>query len=515
VSGGGHVLALDLGTSGVKLALIATDGRIAETAVEPYGLTFLPGGGVEQDPDDWWRAIVRGTHAMLDRRTVRRDDVIGVGASAQWSGTVAVDRAGRHLMNAVIWMDSRGAPHVRRVVDGFPKIEGYAAGKLLTWIRRTGGAPGHSGKDPIAHILFIQHERPDVHRETGVYLEPKDWLNLRLTGRAAASFDSITLHWVTDTRDVRAVRYDPRLLGMSGMDPSKLPALIPAASVVGTLTQAAAAELGLRPDVQVASGMGDVVAAAIGSGAVRDFEAHACIGTSSWLICHVPNKKTDLFHNMASLPSGIPGRYVLANEQESAGACLAALKDNVLEIGGYRELFGLAEAIPAGSGGLLFTPWLNGERTPVDDRLIRGGFFNQSLETTRAHMVRAVLEGVAMNTRWLLKYVERFIKRPLDAVNLIGGGARSDLWCQIHADVLGRPIRRVEQPTFAGARGAAFQALVAMGRMSFEDVPSRAPIDATFQPNADHRALYDGLFAEFLNLYKSTRKISARLNGAR
>ena len=175
----------------------------------------------------------------------------------------------------------------------------------------------------------------------------------------------------------------------------------------------------------------------------------------------------------------------------------------------------MAERVPAGSDGLLFMPWLNGERTPVDDHLLRGGFFNQSLETTRAHMVRAVLEGVALNTRWLLKYVERFVKRPLPAVNLIGGGARSDLWCQIHADVLGRPIRRVEEPTFAGARGAAFQALVAMGRMSFDEVPSRVPIAGTFQPNPDHRARYDALFAEFLNLYKSTRKIAARLNGGR
>ncbi len=511
----GHILALDLGTSGVKLALVGPGGHLAETAVEPYGLTLLPGGGAEQDPDEWWKAVVRGTHALLDRRTVRHDDVVGIGVSAQWSGTVPVDRTGRHLMNAIIWMDARGAPYVRRIVDGVPRIEGYGAAKLATWIRRTGGAPGHSGKDPIAHVLFIQHERPDVHLDTHFYLEPKDWLNLRLTGRAVASFDSITLHWVTDTRDITNVRYDAGLLRMSGMDPSKLPPLVPPATLIGTLTPEAAGALGLRRDVQVASGMGDLVAAAVGSGAVGDRQAHACIGTSSWLVCHVPSKKTDLFHNMASLPSGIPGRYLLANEQESAGACLVALKDNILEVDGYPALFAMADGVPPGSNGLLFTPWLNGERTPVDDRLIRGGFFNQSLSTTRAEMVRAVLEGVGLNARWLLKYVERFVGRRLDAVNLIGGGARSDLWCQIHADVLGRTIRRMEEPTFAGARGAAFQALVAMGRMSFDDVPARVPVDATFEPDAGNRSLYDGLFDEFVNVYKRTRKIAARMNGAR
>src|SRR5439155_17672455 len=216
------------------------------------------------DPEDWWDAVVRGTHDLFDRGTVRRDDVIGIGASVQWSGTVAVDRQGHPLMPAVIWMDSRGQPHVRRIIEGFPTIEGYAATKLITWIRTSGGAPGRSGKDPVAHILFIQHERPDVHRDTHVYLEPKDWLNLRLTGRAAASFDSITLHWVTDTRDIHRVRYDRRLLRMSGLDPAKLPPLVPAASVVGTLSAGAANELGLRPDVRVASGMGDVIAAAVG-----------------------------------------------------------------------------------------------------------------------------------------------------------------------------------------------------------------------------------------------------------
>jgi xylulokinase len=510
------ILAIDLGTSGVKLAFVsAASGRIAERQIEPLSLKLLPHGGAEQDPDDWWAAITRGTRAMLSRGTVAPGAVVGIGASVQWSGTVAVGSGGRHLRDAIIWMDSRGAPQIERIVDGFPMISGYAARKLARWIRLTGGGPGHSGKDPIAHILYLKHAEPEVYRETEVFLEPVNWLGLRLTGRAVASFDSITLHWVTDSRDISNVRYDDGLLATAGIDPSKLPELVPPATVVGTLTPEAAGELGLSTDVRVATGMGDLLASAVGSGAVRDFEAHLCVGTSSWLVCHVPYKKTDLFHNMASLPSGIPGRYLLTNEQESAGVCLQSLKDNILRVDGYEELFADAATAPPGSDGLIFLPWLNGERTPVDDRLIRGGFANQTLETTRAQVVRAVLEGVAYNSRWLRVSVERFIKRPLGPVNMIGGGARSDLWCQIHADVLDRAIRRVEDPMFAGARGAAFQAAVALGLRSWADIPDLVPIDATFEPNAANRAVHDRGFAAFVDLYRATKKICARLNAGR
>ncbi len=508
-----QVLAIDLGTSAVKLAFVAaTTGRIADRQVEPLSLSVLPGGGAEQDPDEWWAAIVRGTRAMLERNIVTPRDVVAVGASVQWAGTVAVGEDGRHLHPAIIWMDSRGASQVRRIVHGFPKVSGYGAAKLTRWIRLTGGGPGHSGKDPIAHILFVKEALPDVYRRTRLFLEPVNWLGLKLTGRAVASFDSITLHWVTDSRDISNVRYDDGLLRQGGLERSKLPDLVPAGTVIGTLTAEAAADLGLSTDVRVTSGMGDLIAAAVGSGAVNDFEAHLCLGTSSWLVCHVPFKRTDLFHNMASLPSGIPGRYLLTNEQESAGVCLQLLKDNVLRADSYEELLIEADAAPAGSGGLIFMPWLNGERTPVDDHRVRGGFANQSLETTRGDLVRAVLEGVAYNSRWLQTYVEKFIKRPLGPINVIGGGSRSDLWCQIHADVLGRPIRRVRDPMFAGARGAAFQAAVALGHVTWDRLSAMVPVDRTFEPNPANRAVYDRGFKAFVDLYRSTRKIHARLN---
>jgi xylulokinase len=512
---GAYILALDLGTSGLKLALTTPRGEIVASAAEPYPLHLLAGGGAEQDPEDWWRAVVRGTRHVLTVAGVDAGRVVGVGCSAQWSGTVPVDRDGRPLTRALIWMDSRGAEQVRRVTGGFPSLQGYGLRKLASWIRRSGGAPGHAGKDTVAHILYLRDREAAVYERTHKFLEPRDWINLRLTGRFASSFDAVALLWAADIRDLDAVRYDDRLLRVAGLERDKLPDLVPAATVLGTLAPAAAAELGLSPSVRVVTGAPDIMASGIGAGAVRDFHAHLSLGTSSWLVCHVPYKKTDLFHNVASLPSAVPGRYLLANEQESAGVCLSELKRTLLPEDPYAAMLALAEAVPAGSGGLIFAPWVNGERTPVDDRTVRGGFFNQSLGMTRGHLVRAVLEGVAYNSRWLLGYVEAFIRRPLAAITAVGGGARSELWCQIHADVLDRVVLQARDPELASARGVALQASVALGHLGWDEVADAVPIARAFEPDPAHRGVYDTVFPEFLNLYRSTRRIYARLNAQR
>ncbi len=517
------ILAVDLGTSGPKVALVTARGDIIGSAFEPTGLILLPGGGAEQDPADWWQAISKAAkRALAQNRTAARR-IAAVCCTSQWSGTVAVNADGRPLMNAIIWMDARGAEPLKAITGGPIRMEGYSPSKLLRWLRLTGGAPSHVGKDPLAHIAYIKQAHPDIYAQTYKFLEPKDYLNLRLTGQFAASFDSIALHWVTDNRDLRRVDYDGRLLQIAGLPRQKLPDLRRAVDMLGPILPEIAAEWGVPPQTPVVMGAPDVQSAAIGSGAVSDFAGHLYIGTSAWLTCHVPFKKTDLLHNMASLPSAIPERYLVANEQETAGACLNFLRDNLLyqddglgtavpPADFYARLDRIAETVAAGSDGALFTPWLYGERTPVDDHTIRGGFYNLSLPHQRAHLIRAVFEGVAFNGRWLLKYVEKFIGRRMDGLNMIGGGANSDIWCQIHADVFDRPIRQVRHPIQANVRGAAFLAAAALGLISFSDIPQLVPIARTYQPNPAHRAIYDELFAEFLQLYQQNRKIYARLN---
>lgn len=520
-----YILAIDLGTSGPKVALYSTQGELIESEFEETRLLLTPNGGAEQSPDDWWGAIDRAAKRLLAKGAAPSEDIVGIGITGQWSGTVAVDEDGNALGNSVIWMDLRGAPYVTQILDGALKVQGYALAKLIQWIQITGGVPGNSGKDPIAHILYLKHAQPEIYRRAYKFLEPIDYIGSRLTGHPAASFNSITLYWMTDNRNIERIVYNDDLIKRSTIDRSKLPELRPINDVLGTLRKEIAREWGLRDDVRVIMGSPDVHSAAVGSGAVKDYEPHLYIGTSSWLTCHVPHKKTDLFHNMAALPSAIPGRYLLTNEQECAGVCLQYLRDNLffhedeLPTGtkpenAYKLFDQIAARVPAGSDKLIFTPWLYGERAPVDDHTIRGGFFNQSLRTTREHMVRAVFEGVAYNSRWLLKYVEEFIKKPVEAINFVGGGAKSGIWCQILADVLNRPIRQARDPIQVNVRGAALLASAALGYVPYEEIGSHVEIAKTYMPNPDHRKIYDELFREFTAIYESNQKIHARLNRA-
>lgn len=510
--GSEHVLAIDLGTGGPKAALVTQEGRIAAHEFEPTPLELLGDGGAEQDPDGWWAAITAAVRRLLASTDVPVDDVVAVSVTSQWSGTVAVDAEGKHLYPAVIWMDSRGAKYIEDVITGPLNVAGYEPRRLQRWISRTGGIPSHSGKDPVAHILWLRHERPEVYQAAHAFLEPCDYLNARLTGRQAASYDSIVAHWLTDNRDLSHVRYDPQLLSWCGLTEAQLPELVPSASVIGQILPSVVEEWGLKPGTKVVTATGDVHSAVVGSGALGDYEGHLYMGTSSWLSCHLPTKKTDLLHNQAALPSAVPGRYFLANEHEVGGGALLWLRDQVQLVRDVDEANELAAASVPGSNGAIFTPWLNGERTPVDDHTIRGGFENLSLTTTRADLVRSVFEGVAFNSRWLLDTVEAFVKRPLDGFNFIGGGARSDLWCQMHADICNREVRRVAEPQHANSRGAAFVAWLALGRQTLDDLNRAVTIEATFRPDPTAHATYEPIYREFTKLYKAHKPIHARLN---
>lgn len=507
------VLALDLGTSGLKAAVISSRAAVIDSEVVPLPVSMLPGGGAEQNPSDWWAAIVKAASALWARGVAKPQQVVGIALSSQWGGTVAVDKMGTPIRPALIWMDSRGKEENRRIAGGFPAVDGYGVLKALSWIRKTGGVPSLSGKDPVGHIAWLKKHERATYDAAHCFLEPKDWVNQKLTGRMAASFDSIVLHWATDNRDINAIRYDDAMLKLTELERSKLPELIPSASIVGELTAESAAALGLSTKVKVAAGAADMHTAAIGAGTVDDYDAHLCLGTSSWLLAHVPFKKSDLDHNMASLPAAIPGRYLFCNEQESAAGGLKLVAENLLKRSNYPELFSEAEQAPAGSDGLMYLPWIHGERSPIDDPMVRGGFAGLSLEHNASHLIRAVLEGVALNTRWLQKHLEENLGRPLKAVTVVGGGARSGLWCQIQADVLGRPVRQAEDPQMTNARGAGISALVALGLLKWNDVTPLVPIAKTWEPRAQYKNLFDERFEQFLAEFKHRRSISRRFTG--
>ena len=518
------ILAIDHGTSGVKASLVTIHGRVLASDAQKTPVFFLPGGGAEQDPGQWWDALLSVSQRLVASGAVSPSDIAAVCVSSTFSSTVAVDRHGNHLMNALTWMDSRGAPYVKKLMKGFPSFMGYGLPRVLAWLPKTAGAPTLSGKDDIAHALLIKHEYPEIYEKTHMFLPSKDYLNLMLTGRFAATYDSVHLFWLTDIRDVENIHYDDELIRMSGLDRAKLPPLVASTDIIGELRADVARRIGLPAGVKVVAGSPDHQCACIGSGAVRDFEAHLYIGTSSWVQCIIPFKKTDVIHSIASFPTAIPGRYQSVNEQDIAGGALdflAGLMGRCCGIAGasdqggisYEILNAAASRVRPGSNGVIVTPWLNGERTPVDDTTVRAGIHNLSTTTTFDDIVRAFFEGVAFNTRWSLKHVERFVGRRFDPITIVGGGGRSDLWCQIFADVLDRSIRQGRDPMQANARGAAFIASVGLGEISFEDIPAMMEYENTFDPDQANRQLYDRLFNEFMGIYRNNRAMYRRLNG--
>lgn len=517
-----QVLAADLGTSGMKLALVGADGRLVGWESEPVDLAILPGGGAEQAPAQWWEAFGRCAARLAAKHPEHYAAVTTVCCSTQGEGTIPVDANGEALTDCVLWMDMRGAPNLRRQFGGRPAINGLAASRYAAWIRLTGGAPSPTGKDPAAHMLWVRDELPEVYERTAVFLNVLDYLNLRLTGRAVATVDSILTSWVTDNRNPGRIAYDPGLVAGSGIDADKLPEIVACTDVIGTLTGAAAEHLGLPASVQVVAGAIDVTAAAIGAGTVANGDCHLYLGTSSWIAGHVPAKKTDVVHSIASVPCALPDRYLMIALQATAGGNLDWLRDNVVGAGDplvaadlRGEFFAASDQIvptvPAGSNGVIYTPWIYGERAPVDDLALRAGLFNVSLHNTRADLLRAVFEGIALNTRWLLRPVNRFLPAPVTSIRLVGGGARSDSWTQILADVLGVPVHRVAQPVAANARGAGLIGAIGVGAITASDVPGLVEVADVHEPDPGVRAVYDEAFGTFVDLHRRLAPLYRKL----
>jgi xylulokinase len=519
MAGSRHVLAIDMGSGTVKAAIVSSAGEIAGSAMRPIATRELPGGGAEQDPGEWWTATVATAREALQRSGVAPESVVAIKCATQWAVTVPVDERGDALAGAISWMDTRGGPHVRRLIDGPVKLAGYDVRKLRRWLKLSGGAPVPAGVDGLSHVLHLKHDRPEVYAATRTFLEPMDYLNLRLTGRAAATAGTMFTYWVVDNRDAAQARYDPGLVKLAGIDSDKLPELIAPDAVVGTLTPAAAEAIGLSTETKVLAGACDLHSATIGAGSVEDGDAYFYVGTTSWMSCHLSDRRRDLRHLLATMPATLPGRYVVVAEQGMAGRCLEFLKDNILYPEGdappdvYERLSAGAARVPPGSEGLIFTPWINGVFVPKEDHVTRSAFFNQTWRTTRGHYARAVMEGVAYNLRWLRGHLEKFVGRRFERLTFIGGGAESDLWCQIHADILGVPIRQVENPRYANAVGTALSAFVALGEIRLEDVPAMVRTATVYEPDPDARRVHDAHYAEFMRFYRRTRPIYKRLNG--
>lgn len=515
------VLAVDLGTGGPKVALVSLLGEVVDHEHRRVEMRTLPDGGAVEDPHEWWDAVVAAAGELARRAAVPPDRVVAIACTGQWGSTVPVDASGRPTGECMLWLDQRGRELAAARLGGRISVDGFRPRVGLEFVRRSGGAPSTEGNDPLGHRLWLQHNSPDVWRETAHLLEPVDYLNLRFTGRIAATQATMTLSWLTDNRRLDATAYDPVLVRLAGADPTKLPPLLPIRSVVGRVPAEVAESLGVPEGTPVVTGLPDLHTAAIGSGAVADHRGHIAVSTSAWVGCHSPTKRTSLANQMATVPSALPGRYVLANNHDAGGVSLEWFRDRIVapddglgsSTASLPDLDRVAAEVEPGAGGVLFAPWLKGCRSPVADTSMRASFINVGIDSGRAELVRAVLEGVAHQVRWLLEASEGVLRAPLGEPRLVGGGSQSDIWCQVHADVLGRRVHRVQEPLLANVRGAALFAGLVLGRLSVADLSERTRIERTFEPDPEAADALAAAHEAFRGLYRSQRRMYHRLEG--
>ncbi|MCM2311653.1 MAG: FGGY-family carbohydrate kinase [Steroidobacteraceae bacterium] len=514
------VLAIDLGTSGPKAAVVSLQGELLATARRPVETLHLPDGGVEQDPEAIWRATREACVAALRSCPVSAAEVLAVICTSQYSSIIPVDQHGRPTANMVTWLDKRGATPRLRALPGFPRCADSPP-QLLNWLRLH-GLPPVAGGISLTHLRHFRFARPEVYERTAKFLEPMDYLTLRLTGRATANQCTAFMYLMTDNRRLGVTDYHPGLLRQSLIDREKLPELVPVDAIVGTLQPSVASELGLAPGTKVVTGLNDTQAGGMGTAAFAGDHAAISIGSTSVMITHVPCKRTDLRHAILSLPSPVPETYFVMAENGTGGNTLEHFLERLVYTG---DAFGQLSAADrfellqravgeaqAGSGGVLFLPWLGGSMAPAADDRMRGGFLNIGLATRRSELARAVLEGVAMNLRWLRGPVERFAKRRCSHFVFYGGGAASAAWAQILADVLDAPVHQARDPQYVTCRGAALLAFQRLGLLGFDEFGSRVPIERRFDPNPAHRALYDHLSARFVDAFRRTRPVFHALN---
>lgn len=516
-----HVLTIDLGTSGPKAAVVSERGRVVGAARGSVRTVFGPGGAAEQDAEIIWSETLEACAGAIAAAGVASSSIVAVAASAQYSSIVPVDANGLPLHNMVLWMDQRDSPKRLRKLDGYPRL-GDSPQALLRWVKIHGLPPIEAGM-ALMHMRWFRYAQPDVDRRTHAYLEPVDYVTMRFTGRATANQCTAFMQLLTDNRRVGTVGWNPELMALSHIDPAKLPEMVPTGSVVATVLPEVAERLGLSPTTPVLSGINDTQAGAVAAGAFAGDHAGLALGTTSVIIAALDRKKLDVINTLYTMPSPVGGNYLVSAENGVAGVAVDYFLDNVVypddsfvtpeEVEDRYVAFNdAATKAPLGANGVVFLPWLRGSLAPTVDGKMRGGFLNVGLDTTRNDLARAVLEGVALNLRWLRKPVEKFIDHDISHYVFYGGGARSELWSQIMADVLGAPIHQLDQAGFANSLGTAIFAFDQLGTHDAAALAADVPVKAVYEPEATAVAAYDERSKIFTEVFKKNRPIFKQLN---
>ena len=515
-----YVLAIDLGTSGPKAAVIGQSGGIVGTARAHVDYLSLPDNGAEQDPEAVWSACKRACREALQVAGVNPRRVLALACSSQYSSVVPVDRDGNATMNMVLWLDQRGDKSRLKKLPNYPRRSDTPLQTLQRL--RIHGLPPIGGSDSLSHIRWIKYARPDIYERTHKFLEPMDYLIMKFTGEFTANQCTALMFLSTDNRRLNVTQYNRQLLSYSAIEAEKLPDLVPLDSIVGTVRHEVAVEIGLLPDTKVITGLNDTQSGGIGTYAFTGDHAAISIGSTGVLITHVDFKRTDVRHAIMSMPSPVDDTYFVFAENGIAGGALSHFLENIIyandALGNlsiedrFTALSRAIADVEPGSNGVVFLPWMGGAIAPSADARMRGGFLNLSLDTRRGHMARAVLEGVAMNLSWLSGPVEKFCRRRFSHYLYYGGGAESNDWSQILADVLDTPVHQLENPQYVTCVGGAMLAFQRMGLLDFGDIRERVKVKRIYQPRAAYRALYDDLLAQFKAAFRQTRPVLRALN---
>ncbi len=364
------VLAFDIGTTNMKGAILDLKNFKTLSKYTLKSKVYFPRSGyAEVSPGELWKQIVELTEKLSESRYFENIDALIF--TAHMAGVLPIDKDFNPLMNILIWLDERASGYPKSVFEGLIKLSGYNFFHLIDFLRLTGGAPSKTGKDPISKMAWIKEANPEIYESTYKFLDVKGYLILKTTGSIITSCDEAHLTWLADTRSME-VRWSKRLASRYGLDTAKLPEIKKSVDIAGHLNPESADELGIRKNIPVFVGSGDLTSAAIGSGAVSNYEPHIYIGSSSWIAAHVPRRLLDIFHYMGSLMSGIPRRYIFIAEQEVAGSALDYFMELFNMGGKYEEVERLVSEVDLGSSGLIFLPWMFGERAPIDDPYARG-----------------------------------------------------------------------------------------------------------------------------------------------
>ncbi len=527
-----YVLAYDIGTTGTKTCLfeIGEKLKLTHSATAEYGLTLLEGGGVEQDPQIWWDAMKDTTSRLLKETNLDPSEIRGISFCSQMQGLVLVDRELKPIRPAMSYMDQRAREEMKKGIEHGVKIEGLNAFKLLRSLQITGAVAG-SVKDPLWKYKWVESKEPDKFSRVFKWLDVKDYLTTRCTGRPTMTLDSAFVTFLYDSRPGKS-RWHKGLCKMFGVNIEHLPDLIESTDMIGGLTKTSAEDLGLREGTPVFGGGGDASLIGIGAGAVEEGDTHIYAGTSGWVSTVTKKRTVDINARIASIVGARANYYNYFGEQETSGKCLQWVKDHLAldEIDVYLEkknvtegseavydslfeyLFESIKDTPAGSDGVIFAPWLHGNRCPFEDPSARGIFFNIGLDTGKRKLIRAVIEGISFHKRWILELSQ--VKIPSSStIRFVGGVARSPIICQILADITGRVIETIDYPQNAGATGAAAIAALGLGKIgSFAEIKNLVPTKERWVPNEANKKVYDRNFSVFKKLYETNKAHYAALN---